>query len=654
MNRFRSSHAPFTGSLLLAVMFLIEYFTGVSTSVGYVLTVLVILWVTWDYRYTAATGVIATAFIIAGFFVIEGSTDTTVVLNRVTAVITIWLADIFALRYRKLYEQEEVQKRQLQSLFDNATEGMIFTNALGEIVRVNPAAEKMFGFDAGELLKKQIELLVPDRFAEGHEAARRRLFNAPVNKPKGAGRELTARRKNGREFPVEISLCYFLDREQVFYIAFVVDISERKKQEAIIQANVSSIKRLNEALDAKVKQRTSELEATLAKLESANAKLITEITERKRIEERLIKSRQLYLAIARNFPEGVIGVLDRDMRYVLAEGQELKNIGFPDKNAVGKPLFDDEAVITSSVQSRIAGAFHGETISFDLDVRNNVYNLIAVPLPDAQNEVHEILVVMKNITERKVAERKLIRTIEKEKELGALKSRFVTMASHEFRTPLSTMLSSVFLLENYTGEKYEAQKKTHLERIRRSIQMLTELMNDFLSIGQLEEGQVRTTYGPVEICTFLNEILSELSSLRKPGQVIDLEFSGDEVSVLTDRQMLTNILRNLVSNAVKYSSADSPISVRAHVADGGLTIMVEDHGMGIPEHEQPDIFKRFYRAENAANIQGTGLGLNIVRKYVKLLNGSVGFRSKLNEGTTFTVHLPVEIAITNKERQLTS
>lgn len=646
MRRLLFMITPLTvGCTLLVLTYLVEYYTGVSSSVGYVLVVLLTLWFSWSSRYIGWLGILATILIVMGFFTIAGDSNIAIAINRFLAIATIWIAVIFVSRYRKLAEEEDVRRHQLQALFENASEGMLFTNSQGKIVRVNAAAENIFGYEPGELIGKDIEVLVPDRFMKSHVGERIQLFERPSERPKGTGRELPARRKDGRIFDTEISLSYFLDGGQVFYIAFIVDISERKKQEKTIAANVESIKRLNADLDAKVKQRTAELETALRKLGSANIDLTHEIAERKRIEERLIKSQQLYATIASNFPEGVIGVLNRDMKYVLADGQELNRIGFSSLSPLGEHIFGrGNAVLTTRVEATLANVFRGESVSIDVDLADQTYNLISVPLPDLKKQVNEILVVIKNITTGKMAERKLLRAIERERELGVLKSRFVTMASHEFRTPLSTMLSSVFLLQNYTGAKYEAQKEIHLEKIKRSIQTLTELMNDFLSVGSLEEGgKIKVTYSRVAIHSFLKEMVAELNSIKKPGQRIEFLFSGNDSILMVDRAILTNILRNLVSNAVKYSPAEAPIRIHCSLTEEILVISVEDEGVGIPKDEQPEIFKRFFRAQNAANIQGTGLGLNIVQKYVELLNGTISFHSQVNKGTTFTVKLPARL-----------
>src|SRR5690606_22888667 len=153
MKRMLSSLSPFSwGLLLLAVVYGIEYYTGVSASVAYVLSVLFILWFSWRNPHTLWIGVLPTALIVIGFFMIHNNMEIAIAINRLLAIITIWIAIIFVNRYRKVVEEEEVQKRQLEALFQNATEGMIFSNSQGNIVRSNPAAEGMFGYDAGELL----------------------------------------------------------------------------------------------------------------------------------------------------------------------------------------------------------------------------------------------------------------------------------------------------------------------------------------------------------------------------------------------------------------------------------------------------------------------------------------------------------------------
>jgi signal transduction histidine kinase len=240
-------------------------------------------------------------------------------------------------------------------------------------------------------------------------------------------------------------------------------------------------------------------------------------------------------------------------------------------------------------------------------------------------------------------ERDLLKTIEREKELNILKSRFVTMASHELRTPLSTILSSAFLLENYSGDELEREKPGHINKIKRSVNNLTELLNDLISLGKLEEDKIKPNASEINIMTFLEDLVPEMELSRKSNQVIRCEYSGEDNTVFLDKQLLRSILMNLIGNAIKYSSSDSEIRIQVDVTDSKLMIKVIDQGMGIPPAEQHHIFKRFYRAQNAGNIDGSGLGLNIVRKYVKLMKGSVDFQSILNQGTTFTVTLPVTL-----------
>ena len=246
------------------------------------------------------------------------------------------------------------------------------------------------------------------------------------------------------------------------------------------------------------------------------------------------------------------------------------------------------------------------------------------------------------INELAKSQQDLQKALSKERELNELKSRFVTTASHEFRTPLATILSSTSLIARYDKPEDAEKRQKHIDRIKSSISNLTEILNDFLSLGKLEEGLVRNNPEEFEIVSFAQSIVDEMKNITKENQQIIFSHHGKNSSVAFDRQLLKNVILNLLSNAIKYSPAGKNIEFKTHLSGRMLLISIVDGGIGIPEEDQKHLFERFFRAKNSTNIQGTGLGLNIVKKYVELMNGNVTFASTLNEGTTFTVRLPIE------------
>ena len=227
--------------------------------------------------------------------------------------------------------------------------------------------------------------------------------------------------------------------------------------------------------------------------------------------------------------------------------------------------------------------------------------------------------------------------LEAEKELNALKSRFVSMASHEFRTPLSTIMSSVDLIGRYTEKNPEERIQKHVERVRAKVRELTGMLNDFLSLDKLEQGSVACNPGEFDVVHLSIELIEELRGLAKPGQEIVYDHSGSERIVFQDRTMLHNVLSNLLGNAIKYSPENKRIDLITCISNSALTIQVQDRGIGIPLEDQQHLFERFFRAANAFTVQGTGLGLNIVRKYLDLIGGTIAFESTPGQGTTFTV-----------------
>lgn len=256
-----------------------------------------------------------------------------------------------------------------------------------------------------------------------------------------------------------------------------------------------------------------------------------------------------------------------------------------------------------------------------------------------QYEVEERVLAEEAIREK---ERQLRKAYEKERELNRLKTRFVSMASHEFRTPLSTILSSADLIEAYTEEEQQNKRERHTNRIKSAVSNLTGILNDFLSLSKLEEGKVQPKPVTFDLGEFCQEIVEDLHGMKKEGQTIRLtpNLNGQEITL--DKKMLKNILYNLLSNAIKYS--EKPIDFEVEQAEDTLKLTIRDYGIGIPSEEQQHLFTRFFRAHNVENIQGTGLGLNIVKRYLDLLNGSIAFESKEGQGSTFYISIPLRVS----------
>ncbi|MCE3296054.1 MAG: sensor histidine kinase [Crocinitomicaceae bacterium] len=246
---------------------------------------------------------------------------------------------------------------------------------------------------------------------------------------------------------------------------------------------------------------------------------------------------------------------------------------------------------------------------------------------------------VKLINKLKQEAAELAESLTREKKLNKMKSALVSMASHEFRTPLTTILSSTLLVEKYIETNQPEKSEKHFERIRSSVNNLTGLLNDFLVLEKLEEGKMEIKNEMFDLDSFLQDLVDEFEGIKKNGQGIRYSFEG-EAEIFLDKKILKNILINLLSNAIKYSHKD--IELRARSANGEIIIAVEDHGIGIPQDQHQQMFSKFFRASNTTEIQGIGLGMNIVSHYMELLSGTIDFVSVEGEGTTFTIQLPIK------------
>lgn len=390
---------------------------------------------------------------------------------------------------------------QFEAIFKYANEGIVIADSQSRILKINPSILKTFGYDTeSEILGQNIEVLIPKRFQHNHVGHREKYMENPHARSMGLQFDLFGVKKDGVEFPVEVSLSPFKNSLGSFVICFIIEITNRKKAE-------ENEKNYRKELEKEVEERTLILKEAIQKLEKTK--------------------------------------------------NELDN------------------------------------------------------------------------------------SLKREQELNSMKTKFISIASHEFRTPLSTILSSLSLMEKYNELNDVEKRNKHNERIKKSIKNLTEILNDILSVNKIEEGKVIINPETFNLNSFVNDLILDLHGLLKPGQKLNLIASDiDEITVYQDPKLIRHILINLLTNAIKFSGEDSPIDIIINMDDSDVLFSVKDYGLGIPKVDHKKLFTRFFRSSNVENIQGTGLGLSIVLQYVNYLKGTIKFSSEVGKGSIFNVNLP--------------
>jgi signal transduction histidine kinase len=262
-----------------------------------------------------------------------------------------------------------------------------------------------------------------------------------------------------------------------------------------------------------------------------------------------------------------------------------------------------------------------------------------------RNEAGEILYglgMVEDITERKQAEAEILKALEKERELSELRSGFVSLVSHEFRTPLTTIQSSAELLERYSNRLSDEKKQNHLTRIQIAVKRMTQLLEDILTIGKAEAGKLQFEPSSMDLVAFCQEIVESMQMSARPHHTINFMVQGDGRDALMDEKLLGHIVTNLLSNAMKYSPSGGTVQFDLICTDSLAIFRVQDSGIGIPQSDLEQLFESFGRASNVGTIPGTGLGLAIVKRCVDLHRGTIAVESTLGVGTTFTVTLPLK------------
>lgn len=496
-----------------------------------------------------------------------------------------------------------------EALFHHAAMGIIVTNREGIITAVNMLGLNMFGYEMGELLYQSINLLIPDRYRSAHDRHHEIYFQHPSSRAMGKGRELFAVNKSGIEFPVEISLASFQKDGQPYTVAYVVDISERKRKDEALQMEEKKIRLLIEHTPA------------------------------------------------------AVAMFDREMRYIIVSKRWLHDYKLGDRNIIGKSHYEIFPDITERWKQLHQRCLQGEEFSVEEDAFPRSDGSVdwikweLCPWYHSDHQIGGVILFTEVITEKKNAQkafeqlndnleekvtektRELSEALTHEKELSELKSRFVSMASHEFRTPLSTILSSAYLLEKYASVDDQPKRQRHIQRIVSSVNIMTDILNEFLSVGKIEEGKIHVKREEIHVADLIRSVVDEIRVNLKRGQYISYLHKGSGDLFHIDKSLFTHIIMNLISNASKFSAEHTAIEVISEINDHQLTVSVRDHGIGISKADQEHLAERFFRGANATNIQGTGLGLHIVSRYVELMNGQLEWTSELEKGSSFTISL---------------
>ncbi|HEY9634197.1 MAG TPA: PAS domain S-box protein [Coleofasciculaceae cyanobacterium] len=507
----------------------------------------------------------------------------------------------------KEHEWSEDFLRLTQLSLDRSAIMAYLVGKQGQFLYVNNVACQLLGYSREELLTMSVADVTPDFPSEvwsehWQEVKRRRSFSF----------ESVKKTKDNRRFPVEITVNYFEFNDREYNCVFVRDL-----------------------------------------------------TDSKRAEEALSQEKELLFALIKNVPIGII-TTDEIGKILLVNPAYEKICGYSEAELVGqKPpypywdLADLEEINKEFIKAMSGEKEHIELWFTKKNGERFLARLKPITIFDAQGNMLRHLATMEDITKYKQAEEELCNALEAERELNEIKSRFTAMVSHEYRTPLATILSSAELLERYTQKFTEEQKLNHYRRIQTSTRILAQLVNDVLTISKIEAGKQEFNPSLLDLDKFCQELIEELQPTI--GNQHKLVFTSQGHWTLTDQEcicitaaymdekLLRYIISNLLSNAIKYSSQGSTVKFDLVYDQRQAVFRIQDQGIGIPKEDLQYLFESFYRGSNVGAISGTGLGLTIVKNSVDLHGGQMAVDSEVGVGTTFTITLPLNNHVTTKE-----
>ncbi len=493
-------------------------------------------------------------------------------------------------------------EQRYRDLFELETDAILLVEAdSARIIAANPAAVGLYGYSDEELLRMTcLDLSAePEQTGEALRFDPQRL-DVVVSVP---GRR--HRKRDGSVFPVEAKLRFFEREGRRLCLVAIRDVG-------LQQAARETLERFNAELEAKVARRTAELAARNREVQ-ALLDAIPDTVLRLRADGTVLSRRPAHRSPA------LAAITPRT--------------GPPDhEGAPGRLLAACQELGRRAITE-------GSTVTGEAEIATSL-GAVALELRAAQTGLDEIVVFVRDVTARKRLETEAAAMLERERQISEMKTRFISVTSHEFRTPLTVAMGSVELLQNHIDRISSEKRDEIFGRIRAAVQRLTEMLDDVLTLSRFDAGRVNVKPAGVDLGAFLQETLAEIRMCDRDAHRFAFETTGDGSGFSTDEGLLRQVVSNLLSNAVRYSPAGTVVTLRLDVDEKRARIVVEDEGIGIPKADRARLFQPFERGSNVGTIKGTGLGLSIVKRTLEMLGGGISVEPGAGRGSRFIVVLP--------------